>query len=86
MEVDAKLIGRPPHLDGNVAALADWVFQTRAYFEVLDTDISDALDRVDAAAGEIPFQRLSADNKAAACKVFDMLAQLLNGPALLEFR
>ncbi len=54
MEIDAKLIRRPPHFDGNEAAWAEWAFQTRAYLEALDTDISDALDLVDAATGEVP--------------------------------
>ncbi len=66
MEVDAKLMGRPPPIDGNGAAGAYWVFQTRAHLEVMDTAISDALDFTDVATGEIPLQRCSADNKVAA--------------------
>jgi hypothetical protein len=52
----------------------------------MDTNISDALDLVDAATGEIPLQRLSAQNKVAARRVFYILAQLPKGPAFLEFR
>jgi hypothetical protein len=86
MEVHAKLIGRPSRFNGNEAAWADWLFQTRAYLEVMDTDISDALGLVDAATDEIQSQRLSAENKGAAHNVFYILAQLLRGPALLELR
>ena len=86
MEIDSKLLGRPPLFDGSEAAWADWQFQTRAYFETLDSDVSDSLEMCELATGEIPFARLNDPAKAAARKVFYILAQLLKGPALLELR
>ena len=84
LDVDPRLIGRPPTFDGSEAAWQDWAFQTRAYLEVIDNSVAEALELVDVQVGAIEFARLSAANKGAARRVYYILTQLLKGPALLE--
>ena len=88
LEVDPRLVGRPPVFDGSEAAWQDWSFQTRAYLEVVDANVAEALELIDnlAPADEVPFDQLSEGNKIAARKVYYILSQLLKGPALLELR
>ena len=88
LDVDPRLIGKPPVFDGTEAAWPDWSFQTRAYLEVVDAQVADALELVDnlTPTDEVPFARLSDEKKAAARKVYYILTQLLKGPALLELR
>ncbi len=64
----------------------DWLFRAGPYFETLDAVVSDSLEMCELATGEIPFARLNDPAKAAARNVSYILAQLLKGPALLEFR
>ena len=88
LDVDPRLVGRPPVFDGSEAAWQDWVFQTRAYLEVVDPHVAEALELIDnlTPADEVPFAQLNEGNKAAARKVYYILTQLLKGPALLELR
>ncbi len=88
LDVDPRLVGRPPVFDGSEAAWQDWSFQTRAYLEVVDPHVAEALELIDnlAPADEVPFAQLNDGNKAAARKVYYILTQLLKGPALLELR
>ena len=79
LDVDPRLIGRPPTFDGSEAAWQDWAFQTRAYLEVIDNSVAEALELVDVQVGEIEFARLSAANKGAARRVYSILTQLLKG-------
>ncbi len=86
MEIDSKLLGRPPLLDGSEAAWADWQFQTRAYFETLDADVSDSLEMREFATGEI-FLHAAVSRRRLLCgRCSNILAKLLMGPDLLEPR
>ena len=86
LDVDARLLGRPQPFDGSEAAWQDWSVQTRADLEVIDPEVAEALELVDATTTEIPFARLSTASKGAARQVYYILTQLLKGPALLELR
>ena len=43
MDVDHRLLGKPPAFHGRDEEWADWVFATRAYLETLSEDIGDKL-------------------------------------------
>ncbi len=86
MEIDTNLLGRPPHFDGSEASWPHLSFQIRAYLETMDSDVSDVLELVALATGDIPFACLTDDMKAASREVLYILAQLLKGPALPELR
>ena len=65
MEVDARLLGRPPKFDGSENAWPDWSFQVRAYLETVHGDMGSHLDLVQAAP-DVPLV-LSGMNPSETC-------------------
>ena len=83
-EVDARLLGRPPKFDGSEAAWQDWVFQTRAYLEMVHDSLGGHLDQVEMNINRpVDMNRLTAKTAANSMKVFYIWAMLLHGPLLL---
>ena len=71
----------------SLLGLSGSVFQTRAYLEVLDRDVADSIDLVEANLGtELQLARFNQASKDAGRKVYFILSQLLRGPDLLELR
>ena len=85
-ELDARLLGRPPRFGGAEAEWADWVFQTRAYFDTLGDEVPTALDAAETAGRAVPLVTLRAPLQDASRKVYYVLAMLLHGPPLLMLR
>ena len=76
LTVDPRLLGRSPPFDGNEAQWTEWVFQTRAYLEVLDRDVADSIDLVEAnLQTELALARLNVASKDAGRKVYFILTQ-----------
>ena len=48
MEVDARLLGRPPRFTGTETEWSDWSFQARAYFDTVSQSMADHIDAVEA--------------------------------------
>ena len=47
MEVDARLLGRPPRFTGNEAEWSDWSFQAGAHFDTVNPSMADHWDAVE---------------------------------------
>ena len=87
MEVDSRLLGKPPPFHGRDDEWGDWAFQTRAYLDCLEEGMPDALDLIEA-TGDRPLvlTAMSPANQANSRKVYYVLAQLLRGHPLLILR
>ena len=48
MEVDARLLGRPPRFTGVETEWSDWSFQARAHFDTVSQSMADHIDAVKA--------------------------------------
>ena len=86
MELDARLLGKPPRFGGSETEWADWSFQARAYMDLLDNEIADALDQAEAAGRAVPLHTLRAELQESSRKVYFVMAMLLHGPPLLLLR
>ena len=84
MEVDARLLGRPPRFTGNETEWSDWSFQARAYFDTVNPSMADHLDAVETNSDRvIPLSTLGDVAVENARKMFYALTMLLQGPLLL---
>ena len=81
MEVDARLLGRPPRFTGSEAAWSDWSFQARTYFDTVNPSMADHLDAVETNSDRVihlsTFGDVAVEN---ARKLFYALTMLLQGP------
>ena len=84
MEVDARLLGRPPRFTGNETEWPDWSFQARAYFDTVNPSMADHLDAVETNSERvIPLSTLGDVAFENARKMFYALTTLLQAPPLL---
>ena len=84
MEVDARLLGRPPRFTGNETEWSDWSFQARAYFDTVNPSMADHLDAVETNSDRvIPLSTLGDVVVENARRMFYALTMPLQGPPLL---
>ena len=84
MEVDARLLGRPPRFTGNEAEWSDWSFQARAYFDTVNPSMADHLDAEETNSDRvITLSSLGDVAVENARKMFYALTMLLQGQPLL---
>ena len=84
MEVDARLLGRPPRFTGNEAEWSDWSFQARAYFDTVNPSMADHLDAVETNSERVILLSSLGDVATeTARKMFYALTMLLQGPPWL---
>ena len=87
MEVDARLLGRPPKFDGSENAWPDWSFQVRAYLETVHGDMGNHLDLVQASPDTpLVLSGMNPSSIANAKKLYYILAMLLSGSPLLTLK
>ena len=84
MEVDARLLGRPPRFPGTDTELSDCSFQARAYFDRVSQSMADQIDAVEANVDRaIPLNSLNDGATENAWKMFYALTMMPQGPPLL---
>ena len=86
MDVDSRLLGKPPVFTGKDSDWADWCFSTQAYLETLGDGVADCIKTVLEQNRLLSLAGMRAGSQADAREIYFVLIMILKGPPLLLLR